>query len=502
MRVRRLATFATLLVMLLTVGLAPMGVWAAEPVTLVIFYSPTCGHCAEFEERVWPGIEADYGTRLSVQKVDVTNAQGLARLEAEEERLGVRAPEVPVLLVGDTLIYDLNLDRLGERLREALDAALEGAPASGATTPAPSGPDATGGAQGPTLHLAYVEKDGCSDCARAKAVLEVVGQEFPQLQVTTLNVVRDAPLVEAMGAFLGLPETQRLLAPAIYVGTEVLGPEEVTSARVREALQRHAAAGTSPFWEGLEVSEGRSAIVERFRQMGPAALVVAALLDGINPCAFATILFFVSYLAVSRRPRQQLLLVGLTFTAGVFLTYLLVGLGAMRLLALASAFRVVGTALYALMGVGCLVLAGFSVHDYALARQGRLKDMTLNLPGAMRERIKGRIRAASGAAMGAAFLSGMVVSLLELACTGQVYLPTISFVVGIPEMRSAALAYLGLYNIVFISPLVVVLLLAVYGVSATRLQDWFVRHAATTKLLMVVLFVLLGSLLLVQAFAG
>ena len=91
-----------------------------------------------------------------------------------------------------------------------------------------------------------------------------------------------------------------------------------------------------------------------------------------------------------------------------------------------------------------------------------------------------------------------MVSLLELACTGQVYLPTISFVVSIPSMRASGVAYLLLYNAVFIVPLLVVLIMAVYGVSATRFQDWFVRNAAAAKLVMAILFVLLGLLLLSQ----
>ena len=57
---------------------------------------------------------------------------------------------------------------------------------------------------------------------------------------------------------------------------------------------------------------------------------------------------------------------------------------------------------------------------------------------------------------------------------------------------------LVIYNLVFVLPLVVVLFLAVYGVSAARLQEWFVQNAARAKLIMVVLFVLLGALLLTQ----
>ena len=98
---------------------------------------------------------------------------------------------------------------------------------------------------------------------------------------------------------------------------------------------------------------------------------------------------------------------------------------------------------------------------------------------------------------GAAFVTGAVISLLELACTGQVYLPTISYVMSVPEMRASAAGLPVLYNIAFILPLLVVLGLAAYGVSTRTFQDLFVRHAAKIKLAMAVLFIGLGVLLLI-----
>jgi hypothetical protein len=127
--------------------------------------------------------------------------------------------------------------------------------------------------------------------------------------------------------------------------------------------------------------------------------------------------------------------------------------------------------------------------------------MSLNLPERMREMIHRRIRARRKAFWGAAFVSGAVISLLELACTGQVYLPTISYVMSVPEMRASAIQYLALYNVAFIVPLLVVLGLAAYGVSTRAFQTAFVRHAATTKLAMAALFAILGVLLLWRLFS-
>ncbi len=55
------------------------------------------------------------------------------------------------------------------------------------------------------------------------------------------------------------------------------------------------------------------------------ALIVAGLVDGINPCVFATLVFFMSVLAVSGIRGRKLLLFGSVYCLACFLTYLLLG---------------------------------------------------------------------------------------------------------------------------------------------------------------------------------
>lgn len=481
----------------------PLLTLADAPIELVVYSSPTCDHCHLVREQVLTPLLEAYGDRLTVTFVDVSQPEGLGQLEATEARLGKPNNPLPVLVLGDVIIASEDIFEIEETLAALLRERM-GEPADPTTTSMaapttrPAIPGATQ-ANTASIHLAYIEKDGCDSCARAVIVLQTVQKEYPNLTISTFNGRRDTDLIEAMSEHLRLAQNRRLIAPSIYVGEDALVDREITGSRVRELLARYLETGAPPFWQNLDIEAGRRSILTRFQTMGPLAVVLAALVDGVNPCAFATIIFFVSYLTISRRRRRTLLAIGLAFTSGVFLTYLAVGLGAMRLLRLASAIRIVGPILYSLMALSCLVLAGISMYDYFLARQGRLQEMRLNLPDPLRERIKGRIRVSSGAFVGAGFVSGFIVSLLELACTGQVYLPTISFVVGIPRMRSYAIAYLVLYNLIFVVPLLVVLFLAVYGVSAARLQDWFVRNTARAKLIMALMFLLLGLLLLSQA---
>ena len=493
------------ILLLVLLGLFLGSALADQAVELIVYSSPKCDHCALVREQVLTPLKAAYGEKLTITYVDITQAEGLSRLEAEEARTGKHFESIPILQLGEQLFTDEDIFNLETTLKGMLRERL-GEPAqtgSATATVAPTTSSATAkpttSSSQPAIQLAYVQKDGCARCARAAIVLETLQKEYPALVVHPLNNVRDAKLIEAIGQYLGIPESRRLVAPSIYVGRDVLIDAEITSSNLRALLDKYSTTGAEAFWEGLSKESGEQSIVARFQSMGPWAVVVAAAIDGINPCAFATIIFFVWYLAVSARPRREMILVGLAFSLGVFATYFAVGIGAMSLLKLANKVHVLAKVLYGVFAASCFVFAALSVRDYGLARKGQLKDMTLRLPDSLRERIKGRIRKLTGAFVGVTFVSGAFIALMELACTGQVYLPTITFMIGVPGMRTQATLYLLLYNIIFIAPLLLVLFLVVYGASPARFQEWLTRNTARTKLLTALLFVLLGALLLFQA---
>jgi cytochrome c biogenesis protein CcdA len=149
-----------------------------------------------------------------------------------------------------------------------------------------------------------------------------------------------------------------------------------------------------------------------------------------------------------------------------------------------------GRWVYGLTALLCAGLAIFSFFDYLKARRGEIGDMSLNLPHHLRTRINAVIRKGRGAEayVFGAFATGVVVSFLELACTGQVYLPTIIFVTSVPDLRVRAVLYLVLYNLLFVLPLVVVFILAYFGTTSQDLTRFLRKNAATVKLGMVLLF--------------
>ncbi len=68
-------------------------------------------------------------------------------------------------------------------------------------------------------------------------------------------------------------------------------------------------------------------------------LVLAnGLADGLNPCAFSTLVFLVSLLAVARVRGRRLLAVGASFCAATFLAYTALGLGLLQALRAGALF--------------------------------------------------------------------------------------------------------------------------------------------------------------------
>lgn len=96
----------------------------------------------------------------------------------------------------------------------------------------------------------------------------------------------------------------------------------------------------------------------------------------------------------------------------------------------------------------------------------------------------------------AAFIIGFLVSLFELSCTGQMYLPTIVYATGISELRLNAYTYLLLYNLMFIMPLLAIFALTYFGTTSVQLSDILTKNIALIKLLMSVLFFIFAIFLI------
>jgi cytochrome c biogenesis protein CcdA len=80
---------------------------------------------------------------------------------------------------------------------------------------------------------------------------------------------------------------------------------------------------------GEQLSARVPAAVEREGNLLPLVLVTG-FLDGLNPCAFAVLLFFIAFLFTIRRTTASMWAMGTIYIAAIYLAYFLIGLGLMQ----------------------------------------------------------------------------------------------------------------------------------------------------------------------------
>ena len=481
------------------------------------FYGNDCPHCLAVLEDTLTPLMDEYGNLLDIRLLEIGKPEYYEAMLSVEAYFEVPVSErsIPTLVVGDQIL-------IGESdIREVFPGILSSGLAEGgidfpdiaSLNPAvliSISPEATETVDeicntdeacevDAPLYIAYFYQTGCEECSRVTADLNYLRSKFPQMQIVEFNIYDSADLATWLTEKLGYEG--EFHTPALFIGKDVLVGDEIYLEKITPILESYQATGAEPIWLDYDAQEGQQTIIERFSNMGWLTVVIAGLIDGINPCAFATLIFFVSYLTLSGRRGKEVLIVGATFTLGVFLAYLAVGLGLYKVLELVgSTLEIVSNIVYAVTGVFCLALAVLSFLDYRKAKKGQIDDMLLNLPEPMRKRINATIRKGrntSNYAFGA-FFAGVLISFLELACTGQVYLPTIIFVSSIPEMRLRALFYLVLYNLLFILPLVVIFVLVYFGTTSKDLTKFLQERAALVKFIMGLIFVALGSWLILS----
>jgi cytochrome c biogenesis protein CcdA len=319
----------------------------------------------------------------------------------------------------------------------------------------------------------------------------------PGADIVRLNLLNSeaAQLNKGLCMDLGLPEHKHGLAPSVFAADGALVDREITYA----SLNRLAAssAGQPVPWKSEQALQqrGEGGMERTVNNLTLLVVVGAGLADGVNPCAFAVIIFFLTYMAYVGKGRKEIVLAGIIYTAAVFLTYLAIGIGLHQLLekglGMSTLLRRI---IYGAMTILLVVAALLSVRDGIHCLRGETDRVTLKLPDAVKRRIHLHMtrQTRRGLTVVGALSLGVVVAVLEFPCTGQTYVPIITYLSVNPV---GAFAWLVLYNLCFILPLVVVFLCILFGTSSEEIKTVFQRNMATAKFALATVFAALAAVL-------
>lgn len=216
-------------------------------------------------------------------------------------------------------------------------------------------------------------------------------------------------------------------------------------------------------------------------------VITLALTDSINPCALSVLLMMLIAIATYHpKDRKQILWAGLAFVGAVFITYFVYGLLIVRAFQFIQAISGIRIYLYRGLGIVAILLGLLELKDFFFYKPG---SIATEMPMIFRPKVQQIIAKVTSPA--GAFVLGMFVTLFLLPCTIGPYI-ILGGMLSYGEFVSA-LPYLSIYNLVFILPMIVVILLVFFGSkNIKQVSTWREKNIKIMHLIIGIIFILLG----------
>lgn len=362
---------------------------------------------------------------------------------------------------------------------------------------------------GETRGVSYVTVDfffepGCDSCLKVRnEVLPELERRYSglyDLRERDIGIKSNYLVLVAYQDALGVKDNEPVAM--VVDGREFLAGFPCIQTRLYDAMDRAVVRQLQQDVPApvAAISSREDPLQRRVKSFTLAAVSAAAVVDSLNPCAIATLVFFMSLLSVARISIGRMWLAGVAFLVASLVTYMAIGFGLLGILQFLQANRVMRLILDMVLAGVMLVFAALSFRDaIRYHRSGQAGDVALKLPAGLQTRIHRIMK--SGLRKRSLVLGGLgmgaVVTVIESVCTGQVYVPTLVLVLKQGESVLRCAGYLLVYNAIFVLPLVVTLALTCGGMSTPALVEWSRRNVTVSKTLLGVFFLVMTAVLLV-----
>lgn len=214
-------------------------------------------------------------------------------------------------------------------------------------------------------------------------------------------------------------------------------------------------------------------------------VIASGFLDGIHPCAIAILIFFIAFLLTLQRTFKNIFFLGMVFILMIFLVYLAVGVG------LLSGIVFFGIPhFFAKLGAWLLIFLGLIQIKSAFFPQ---LPFHLRMPKFSGPKIKYYLEKAT---LPAVIVAGFLVGLCAIPCSGGVYV-AITALLASKTTYLTGLSYLLLYNLMYVMPLIIILLLAANPLTLAKLAEWRQKNEKLEKLVLGTLMIILGASILI-----
>jgi cytochrome c biogenesis protein CcdA/glutaredoxin len=339
---------------------------------------------------------------------------------------------------------------------------------------------------------------GCPHCADEESFLEDLEEKYHKLHITKYEVYSNQTNRELFKKFSDAFGTEIKGVPTTFIDRKVfIGFTAKTGESIEKEVKKCIEEGCT---SALDIVDGNISVVEDdkspsgifdINQLTLPAVIGAAAVDAINPCAFAVLIILLATILASKE-KKKVLWAGLAFTASIYISYFLMGLG------LFSVIRVSGltSLFYTVVAVLAILIGLFNLKDYLWYG----KWFTMEVPQSWRPKLKMLLKGITS--VPGAFLIGFVISLFLLPCTSGPYIVILGLLAK-SATKNYALALLLLYNFIFILPMLLITGAIYFGFTTTeQAEEWRSKKLKVLHLIAGAVILLLGIIMLVALWLG
>ena len=344
------------------------------------------------------------------------------------------------------------------------------------------------------VHLYFFWSQKCPHCLKAIPFIDSLKQDYSWLEVHSAEVSQNRQNLQRYVEMASSLDHEARSVPAFFIcGKLITGYDSPEG--VGQQILDHAHACRQQPAMAFSAADDRALMLPFIGTVEPESnsllvftLIIAGM-DSFNPCAFFVLMFLLS-LMVHARSRSRMLLIGSTFVGISALIYFLFMAAWLNLFMMIGAVPTITL----IAGMVAIIIGIINAKDYFLFRQGPSLSIPESAKPSLYRRMRNLLKADNISTMllGTATLA-VAANSYELLCTAgfpMVYTRLLT----LSELSSLQhYAYLVLYNLIYVIPLMIIVIVFSYTLGAYKLTE---QQGRFLKLLSGLMMLGLGLIML------
>lgn len=246
--------------------------------------------------------------------------------------------------------------------------------------------------------------------------------------------------------------------------------------------------------DSLNKIDKKDSLIEKYHldeKSLPILAIFLGFIDGFNPCAFFVLCFLLSML-VYAKSRKRMLLIGGIFVIVSGLIYFVFMSAWLNFFLVAKSI----TYITLVAGIVALIIGLINVKDFFIFKKGVSLSISNKNKSKLMKKMRKLLKAESLPTMIAGtILLAISANLYELLCTAGFPMVFTKILTENNLSTFSYYSYLALYNIIYVIPLLVIVLIFTFTFNAKKLSE---SQGEALKLLSGIMMIALGGLLVFE----